>query len=204
MSDITPGQLAVTLAATERDRDAWRSEVDVLRAHVVKLDRALIDAYTRATTWHDRYNRDVEGLNNEGDPIGGNPPEGLRQRVEQLQAERDEARAFAENACEQYNDLLATKRQVTCVYCGHVYPDGTPASQDTALTAHIMTCGKHPIHAQRARADRAVELLLEARPIIALCRDRLSNDGYSCPGDTSDVDALLERMDALAEEARRG
>jgi len=30
------------------------------------------------TNWYDKYQRDVEGLNNEGDPIGGDPPRGLR------------------------------------------------------------------------------------------------------------------------------
>ena len=32
--------------------------------------------------WRDRYMRDVEGLNSEGDPIGGEPPVGLRQTAE--------------------------------------------------------------------------------------------------------------------------
>jgi len=34
---------------------------------------------------------------------------------------------------------------VTCVYCGHEYPDGTPASQHERLTAHIRVCDKHPM-----------------------------------------------------------
>lgn len=34
--------------------------------------------------WKERYIREVEGLNNEGDPIGGDPPSGLRHQVEAL------------------------------------------------------------------------------------------------------------------------
>lgn len=37
--------------------------------------------------WKERYMREVEGLNNEGDPIGGDPPSGLRHQVEALKAE---------------------------------------------------------------------------------------------------------------------
>lgn len=40
---------------------------------------------------------------------------------------------------------------VTCVYCGHEYPDGTPAAKSELLTAHIKTCPKHPM--RQAEAD---------------------------------------------------
>lgn len=40
--------------------------------------------------WKERYMREVEGLNNEGDPIGGDPPSGLRHQVEALKAEIEE------------------------------------------------------------------------------------------------------------------
>ena len=41
------------------------------------------------------------------------------------------------------------QRVVTCVYCGHEYPPGTPTSgsQVEALTAHIRVCEKHPMQA---------------------------------------------------------
>ncbi len=32
--------------------------------------------------WKEKYMRDVEGLNNEGDPIGGDSPSGLRAALE--------------------------------------------------------------------------------------------------------------------------
>lgn len=52
--------------------------------------------------WRDRYMRDVEGLNNEGDPIGGDPPSGLRQQLAAA-SERLEA---AETLCRQVFDDL--------------------------------------------------------------------------------------------------
>lgn len=34
---------------------------------------------------------------------------------------------------------------LTCVYCGHQYPEGTPPSQHQVLTDHIAICPKHPM-----------------------------------------------------------
>ena len=34
---------------------------------------------------------------------------------------------------------------VTCVYCGHEYPDGTPTAKNELLTEHIKICTKHPM-----------------------------------------------------------
>lgn len=42
-------------------------------------------------------------------------------------------------------------RILTCVYCGHEYPQETPAHGDKVLTDHIRECPKHPL--RRAEAD---------------------------------------------------
>lgn len=34
---------------------------------------------------------------------------------------------------------------LTCVYCGHQYPDGTPAAKHNLLTEHIKVCEQHPL-----------------------------------------------------------
>ncbi|MBP3063691.1 Oligoribonuclease NrnB or cAMP/cGMP phosphodiesterase, DHH superfamily [Ectopseudomonas chengduensis] len=48
---------------------------------------------------------------------------------------------------------FATARILTCVYCGHEYPQDTPAAGDQVLTDHIRTCAKHPMReAQQAIA----------------------------------------------------
>lgn len=45
-------------------------------------------------------------------------------------------------------------RVLTCVYCGHEYPQGTPAAGSDVLTAHIKVCEKHPM--RKAEADIAI------------------------------------------------
>lgn len=40
---------------------------------------------------------------------------------------------------------------VTCVYCGHSYPDQTPTHGSEILTDHIRVCPKHPL--RKAEAD---------------------------------------------------
>ncbi len=39
----------------------------------------------------------------------------------------------------------ATAQILTCVYCGHEYPQHTPAAGHQVLTDHIRTCAKHPL-----------------------------------------------------------
>jgi hypothetical protein len=76
----------------------------------------------------------------------------------QLTQERDEARAWAERTVAE----VVAARIVTCVYCGHEYPSGTPASQDAALTAHIVECPKHPMSALHAKLAASGAALGEA------------------------------------------
>ena len=42
-------------------------------------------------------------------------------------------------------------RILTCVYCGHEYPQDTPAHGDQTLTDHIKVCERHPM--RKAEAD---------------------------------------------------
>lgn len=79
-----------------------------------------------------------------------------------LESKVSEARSLAEQACRQHNELLTQKRRVTCVYCGHVYPDGTPESQAEQLTAHIEKCHLHPLTAARADAETMTKLVRRA------------------------------------------
>lgn len=50
--------------------------------------------------WKEKYMRDVEGLNNEGDPIGGDSPSGLRAAYKALQKEKDKI----EDELDQYKE----------------------------------------------------------------------------------------------------
>ena len=75
----------------------------------------------------------------------------LKAEAETLRRERDEARAYAERL---YSECSGTARAVACVWCGHVYPDGTPASQDERLRQHIEECPDHPVGALKVENER--------------------------------------------------
>ena len=45
-------------------------------------------------------------------------------------------------------------RILTCVYCGHEYPQDTPAAGSQVLTEHIRVCEKHPM--RKAEGDIAL------------------------------------------------
>lgn len=57
---------------------------------------------------------------------------------------------------------LEADRIVTCVYCGHEYPTGTPTSQNKLLTEHIKVCGKRPMRF----AEKQLELTRQQRDAI--------------------------------------
>lgn len=50
---------------------------------------------------------------------------------------------------EEYEQLLIVSdlnhsKILTCVYCGHEYPQDTPSHGNSVLTEHIKVCAKHP------------------------------------------------------------
>jgi hypothetical protein len=47
-----------------------------------------------------------------------------------------------------------TGRILTCVYCGHEYPQGAPSAGSEVLTDHIKVCERHPM--RKAEADIAM------------------------------------------------
>lgn len=49
-------------------------------------------------------------------------------------------------------------RILTCVYCGHEYPQDTPAHGSEILTNHIRVCEKHPLR----KAEKDISLLRPA------------------------------------------
>jgi hypothetical protein len=79
----------------------------------------------------------------------------LALQVPELTRERDDARQWV-------RDLTSTERVLTCIYCGHAYPPGTPAHGTPVLTAHIEECEKHPLRALRVAA-RHLARLMETR-----------------------------------------
>ncbi len=81
-------------------------------------------------------------------------PAVLAAQVMRLTEERDEARDWVRK-------LTSTERVLTCVYCGHAYPPGTPEHGAEVLTAHVVVCEKHPMRATQARLAE-IESALDA------------------------------------------
>lgn len=55
---------------------------------------------------------------------------------------------------------IAETRVLTCVYCGHRYPQDTPAWGDKVLTDHIAQCERHPMRAVIEDRDRLRSALI--------------------------------------------
>ncbi|WP_273687322.1 hypothetical protein [Ketogulonicigenium vulgare] len=60
--------------------------VEEMAATVERMNAEITRLRTDRDAWEDRHRRDVYGLNNEGDPIGGNPPVGWKARAERAEA----------------------------------------------------------------------------------------------------------------------
>lgn len=73
--------------------------------------------------------------------------ETLRGALQAAQRDRDEAREWVRK-------LTADTRVLTCVYCGHAYPPGTPSHGSQILTEHIASCEKHPLTIEHAAHER--------------------------------------------------
>lgn len=81
-----------------------------------------------------------------GRPVGAQlppsgPPQLRRHRLRRLDGEKG-------------REVMAYGRVLTCVYCGHQYPQDTPAWGEKVLTDHIRECPKHPL--RKAEADVAL------------------------------------------------
>lgn len=56
---------------------------------------------------------------------------------------------------------MSEQTVLTCVYCGHEYPSGTPSWGSHLLTEHIKTCEKHPMYLMELKHLRVKEDLAE-------------------------------------------
>lgn len=76
---------------------------------------------------------------------------------------------------------------LTCVYCGHAYPEGTPASgaEIAVLTEHIKVCDRHPM-----RALREALILANERYRIALAKA----DHFPAPEDEHALDVIEKAL----------
>jgi hypothetical protein len=49
---------------------------------------------------------------------------------------------------------MSNEQILTCVYCGHQYPEGTPPAKHQLLTEHIKVCEKHPLRDAEIKIDK--------------------------------------------------
>lgn len=60
-----------------------------------------------------------------------------KRKAEALERERDEAKRAL---------LAGPDKILRCAFCGHEYPDGTPATKHEALRRHVRRCKAHPLY----------------------------------------------------------
>jgi len=80
----------------------------------------------------------------------------------------DEARTKIRRLEREIKDLSAERvalqeneRTLTCVYCGHQYPPGTPESNHHLLTQHIAECEKHPMSKLKKENEKLGKIILD-------------------------------------------
>jgi hypothetical protein len=136
---------------------------------MVKNEAIISDARHRAKSLQllvERYRGaklDATSANNTADTLeqAADALEAAERRVGELTKERDEARSYGERL---YQECSGNARQTACVWCGEVFMDGTPASQNERLYEHAKTCEKHPVKALTdLLAARDAEMLLLAK-----------------------------------------
>lgn len=89
---------------------------------------------------------------------------------------------------------------VTCVYCGHQYPDGTPTAKHALLSEHIKVCDKHPMREAEQKIHRLQAAL--AGLVGADTKEELDAMEVflrSTPAPNSDKEAAINAIDALRE-----
>ena len=91
---------------------------------------------------------------------------------------------------------------VTCVYCGHPYPEGTPAAKHQLLTEHIKICEKHPMRDAELKIERlrkALIGLIGAETTKEL--DAMESILRATPAPESDKIAAINAIEALRTSA---
>ncbi|SHO52881.1 hypothetical protein SAMN02745220_04817 [Desulfopila aestuarii DSM 18488] len=109
---------------------------------------------------------------------------------------------FRHRLLSKWGEGMSERTVVTCVYCGHEYPEGTPAAKHELLTAHIKVCEKHPIR----KAEKNIEKLRSALAGLINVEtpedlDRLESILRVTHAPESDKIAALNAIDALRTTA---
>jgi hypothetical protein len=89
-------------------------------------------------------------------------------------------------------------RILTCAYCGHEYPQDTPAHGDKVLTDHIAGCEKHPMRTVIEQRDKLRAALVGLIGLIGASELAAMELGVrSLPGCEEDKAVALNAIHAL-------
>jgi hypothetical protein len=113
-------------------------------------------------------------------------------RLVEVEAERDEARDWVRR-------MTRDERTLTCVYCGHAYPPGSPTHSAEVLTAHVAVCPKHPMAAVVKERDE-----LRARLLPEEERLKLTGDALQAEAEAYDLRGQLAAVKAERDQFRAG
>ena len=96
-------------------------------------------------------------------------------------------------------------RVLTCVYCGHQYPQETPAWGDKVLTDHITQCEKHPMRAVIVEREKLLAALIASVGCIDLAELRQMEAAMRLLyAPEADKAATIDAIHALIESIEGG
>lgn len=90
-------------------------------------------------------------------------------------SEIDALRGDVERYEQERRAIQNDRRVITCAFCGHEYPPGTPSANHAALAEHVEVCPKHPATKIREERDHWRSELRELRESI---RQLADHDDY--------------------------
>lgn len=88
--------------------------------------------------------------------------------------------------------ILNTQNTLTCVYCGHAYPPGTPTHGSQVLTEHIKVCPKHPLRA-------AHDLIRRLVPFVKTANEHFRESGEAEPDELAGADEAIKDAEIFLE-----
>lgn len=94
---------------------------------------------------------------------------------------------------------------LTCVYCGHVFHEGTPSHGAQVLTDHIKVCEKHPMRAaettiRKMRAALVGLLGVDGRTNLQEMELIISSGRATARDKALAIDAIHVLLETLPEE----
>lgn len=118
--------------------------------------------------------------------------------IERVKLAKAEASRLLGSAMDELNEQggapeASGESVVTCVYCGHQYPDGTPTHKAELLTAHVKVCDKHPM--KRVRAALAALVGADTREELQAMRDLM----FAATMPAKERAVMVDAIDALIE-----